>query len=724
MRLERKSRLARGIDALARFSVARPRTVLALAALLVAASILASVTQLGLRTSNLDLIDPNLPEVRAFREFAETFGSPNALIVVLESQDATLLGPAAERLLPHLEAGPGVRSVLGKLPGDPLRLAMLRLSPYFLSRDGGMLFVFVQPEDPESRAETIAPFVEAVRRAIADSGIERDGVRAGLTGLPQYALDDRDVVSGDIRRLSGLSFVLVMALFMAAFASFLRPLLVMLTLATATAVLMGAAVLWPGHLTLLSSFFGSIVFGMGVDFGILIVDRLEEHLAEGEPGDEGGGVPGAALRAIEALSPGLATGALTTAMGFFAMQLTGFRGFAELGGLAGMGIVASLLAMVTVLPALLVLVHRGRHRERRLSERRIGRVLLGLQHPALALALVSAALLSLALGWPGFDSDYLNLEPRGSEAVRLEREMVERSNLSPQFAAFTVASEQEAAALAERLRREETVGAVHWSGELALLTELTNGVAVDEACAQLGPGAGGELAKASGCSDGALAELRARFVDRDGHQAVYAYPKGDVWEPAVRDRFLAHMQAIDPSVTGMPVLGRFMIELSQRALRISATLALAILVICVWLDLRDVRLALLALMPTALGIALMLGSMRALGIAFNPLNVMALPVVIGIGEDNAVHLLHRLLEERGDLARALAGTGRGLLLTSGTTVASFIALSFASHQGLATFAQALALGVASTLAMSLLVLPQAARWLLARRGIVPPAVAR
>lgn len=675
----RPNLLARGLEGLAAFAVARPWRVLALGALLVAGSLGASLTWLDLKTSNLDLIDPEHPEVRAFRAFAREFGTPNALVVVLEGDETASLIDAGRRLLPLLNQGPGVASVLGKLPGPPAAFAALGRSPYLLARDGRMLFIFVQPADPESRAATIEPFVAGVRRALAKAGLPSPLVRAGTTGLPQYALDDRDAVARDITRLSGLSFVLVLALFAGAFASFWRPVLVMTCLAAATAVLMGLAALAPGYLTLLSSFFGSIVFGMGVDFGILVVDRLEEELARGL------GRAAALLAAIHALAPGLATGALTTALGFFALEATGFRGFAELGWLAGWGILLSLLAMVTLLPALLMVVPQGARRERPAAERRIGRALNRLQHEGLAAGLVLAALLTLLAPGPGFDQDYLDLQPRGSEAVRLERAMAERSDASTQFAAFTTESAEAAAALTARLRREEVVGSVHSDADLALLRALGGGEAAD---------------------------LRARFVSPAGHHAVYAYPKGNAWDPATRDRFITRMRALDPAVTGMPFLGRAMIELSHRALWIAGSLAFVILVVCVFLDLRNLRLAALALLPTLAGLALMRGAMALFGISFNPLNLMALPVVIGIGEDNAVHLLHRLLEEGGDLRRALAGTGRSLVLTSGTTVASFVALSFAHHRGLASFAQVLALGVGATLAISLFALPQLASRLL------------
>ncbi|HRC88180.1 MAG TPA: hypothetical protein PK413_21545, partial [Thermoanaerobaculia bacterium] len=142
--------------------------------------------------------------------------------------------------------------------------------------------------------------------------------------------------------------------------------------------------------------------------------------------------------------------------------------------------------------------------------------------------------------------------------------MVARSEFSTQFAAFTVPSAEAAAKLAARLRQEPSVASVHSAADLALLG-----------------GFGGQ----------ALNSLTSRFVAADGRQAVYAYPRGDIWDPETRDRFVARMRALDPNVTGMPFLSRYMIDLSQRALTIAGGLALAILILCVAIDLKNLPLS-------------------------------------------------------------------------------------------------------------------------------------
>jgi predicted RND superfamily exporter protein len=670
------------LERLAAFSVRRPWTVLALAALLVALAVGHAALTLTLRTSNLDLIDPDLPPVARFRAFAEEFGTPNLLVVALEGTDAARLEAAVDRLGPALAALPGVRGVIDRLPLDAARLDAWGIDRYVTSHDRELFFILVQPADPHSRAETIEPFVDGVRHVLAEAGLDRLGVHAALTGMPQYALDDRDVVRRDISRLSPISGLLVLLLFVAAFRAVRRPLLAGASLTVAVALMLGVISLVPGHLTLLSAFFASVLFGVGEDFGIHLVHRVEEHVTAGLPERL------AVTQAVAALGRGFATAALTTATGFFSMLLCGFRGFAELGWIAGVGVFVCLLSTVTVLPALLALFPGGAPRPRRRASR-IGVALLALERWRLAPALLALLALVPLAGLPRFDTDYLALEPRGSGAVRVEREMVRRSDLSPQFAAFVVDSRAQALALTDRLLDDETVGEVHSLAELEELAE-------DDPAA--------------------LASLPASFVaglrSPAGRYAVYAYPAEDVWEPAAQRRFIEHMQAIDPGVTGIPILGRYMVERSKRALWIVSALGAVGLVVWLGLDFRNARLAALALTPTLLAVGVLLGLMRLLGLSFNPLNIMALPVLLSLAVEYPLQVVHRFVAEGGDLPRTMLGAGRSVTLTSATTIAAFGALTFTAHRGLASFAILLVLGVAVAWILAVGLLPA----LLARFG--------
>jgi predicted RND superfamily exporter protein len=309
-----------------------------------------------------------------------------------------------------------------------------------------------------------------------------------------------------------------------------------------------------------------------------------------------------------------------------------------------------------------------------------GRWLLRLQHPALAVGLVIAALVSAFVRPPAFDGDYLHLQPRDSEAVRWEREMVSRSDLSPQFAVLVTDSKERARELSDALLDAEGVGEVRSIADL----------------------------EEAGASDGAVdvpTAYRALLESPRGGYAVYAYPEEDVWDPAASRAFRSTLRSLDPEATGMPFLGAFMIDQSRRALRVTSLLGSILLVGCVLADFRRPLPALLAVVPALLSVAAMNGLMALWGGSWNPLNVMALPMVLGIAVDDGVHMMHRFLEEAGDLRRTLAGTGRAVLLTSLTDVAAFGSLALTAHRGLASFALALVAGVSAGLVLSLLVLP-------------------
>ncbi len=657
----------------ARVSVRQPGAVLLVALLLAGGSLGLAVTRLSLRTSNLDLIDTKLPPVQRFQDFAARFGTPNSLVVVLEGADQSRLRSAADRLEVALRQLPGVRSVFARLPLDPAVVEVTGVDPYLSSEDGGLLFLFVQPEDAYSRVETLEPFVAGVEERL-QAELAATQVRAGTTGMPRFALDDRNLVQRDIGRLSALSLILVLVLFATAFGDIRRPLAATLALAFGVVVTVGFAAIYPGHLTLLSAFFASILLGLGIDSGIHIVARTEELLGEGLV------LARAVPRAVGELAPSLAGSALTTASVLWAMQLSGFRGFAELGAIAGTGVVICLLSMVTVLPALLSLSWTGGRQLRPWAGggRRLGRILVALQSRPLAWLLVLAALTGLLGGLPSFDTDYLNLQPVDSETVRLEREMVRRSSWSPELAAFTVGSRQELQDLVWRLSDDETVGTVRSMLDFEVL-----------------PGVRAELPP----------DLLRAFESTAGQLAVYAYPQADIWDPLEQQTFIDHMLAIDSQATGMPFLGQFMVERSKRALWVTAAAGAPLLLIWVFSVFRDPLWTLLAVMPTGLTVSALIGLMKLFGLSFNPLDIMALPVVLGIAVDDGIHLVHRYRSERGDLHSTLIGTGRSIVLTSLTTLAAFVTLALTSHRGLASFAQVLGLGVGAGLVLSLLVLP-------------------
>jgi hypothetical protein len=209
-----------------------------------------------------------------------------------------------------------------------------------------------------------------------------------------------------------------------------------------------------------------------------------------------------------------------------------------------------------------------------------------------------------------------------------------------------------------------------------------------------------------------------RMLAPDGRARVIIYPKEELQDdPDALERFVDAVQSVDPDVTGMSVnmveFGRATIRSLTQAL-ISAFVAIALLLWVLW---RRVTEMLLVLVPLCLGALLTAATMVAFGVAFNFANVIVIPLLLGMGVDSGIHLVHRA----GAGPRAhehLLGstTARAIFYSAATTTASFGALAFSSHRGIASLGVVLVMGLLFTLLCTLVVLPALIAWRQARQG--------
>jgi predicted RND superfamily exporter protein len=203
------------------------------------------------------------------------------------------------------------------------------------------------------------------------------------------------------------------------------------------------------------------------------------------------------------------------------------------------------------------------------------------------------------------------------------------------------------------------------------------------------------------------------YVRQSGPDEIYAvriFPKGSISDPIFMSEFRTLLTALDPEVTGLPMTFLAWGELFRQGLEQSAFVALFLIVFLVWLDFRNVRYTALAFLPLVLGTVWMVGAMNWLSIDYNFANVIALPLILGIGIDSGVHVLHRYREGTTPDRLPLT-TGKAVLMSSLTTVLAFGTLAAASHRGLQTLGITLVIGVVGCLLSSSLVLPALLQWL-------------
>jgi hopanoid biosynthesis associated RND transporter like protein HpnN len=200
------------------------------------------------------------------------------------------------------------------------------------------------------------------------------------------------------------------------------------------------------------------------------------------------------------------------------------------------------------------------------------------------------------------------------------------------------------------------------------------------------------------------AVLRNRFVGVTGKFLLQVYPKDDVWQRDNQKKFIEELRTVDPDVTGTPVQLYEYTSLLVNSYITAAWYSLIAIAILVFLHFRSVGAVILSLLPVVIGVLWLVGMMGWFGIPFNPANIMTLPLVIGIGVTNGIHILNRFAEEHtpGILSRS---TGKAVLVSGLTAIAGFGSLMLAKHRGIHSLGFIMATGIAACMIAAVTFLP-------------------
>ncbi len=201
-------------------------------------------------------------------------------------------------------------------------------------------------------------------------------------------------------------------------------------------------------------------------------------------------------------------------------------------------------------------------------------------------------------------------------------------------------------------------------------------------------------------------ELVRRWVAPDGRRRLEIAPASDLSEGSALKRFVAQVRDAAPRATDTPVVivesGNAVIAAFQQAF-LTALALITLLLVVLMKRVRDVGLV---LAPLLLAGALTVATMGLIGMPFNFANIIALPLLLGVGVDNGIHMVNRMRVAPPAGGNPLqTSTARAIVVSALTTICSFGNLAFSSHQGTASMGVLLSLGLAYTLICTLVLLP-------------------
>jgi predicted RND superfamily exporter protein len=203
-------------------------------------------------------------------------------------------------------------------------------------------------------------------------------------------------------------------------------------------------------------------------------------------------------------------------------------------------------------------------------------------------------------------------------------------------------------------------------------------------------------------------DLQARYVGKSGKFRLFVFPAENVWEPQPLARFVADLQAVDADALGAPVTNFEYMETIKAGYKTASMYAMGGIIFLTLLMFRGALSSILALVPLLVGSVWTLGLMVIFGVQFNMANLLFVPLIIGIGIDNGVHIMHsfRVTEKyEGENLPLPRSTAKAITLAALTTIVGFGSLMISSHHGISSLGLLVSLGVGSVLIASLTTLP-------------------
>jgi uncharacterized protein len=198
-------------------------------------------------------------------------------------------------------------------------------------------------------------------------------------------------------------------------------------------------------------------------------------------------------------------------------------------------------------------------------------------------------------------------------------------------------------------------------------------------------------------------DLRDSWITADGRARIEVFPRGDARDPVVLDRFVAAIRTIAPAATGTPVTIREAGHLISSAFiqaGIIAVIAIALLLALVLRRLRDVALV---IAPLLLAAVLTLAITVVIGMKLNYANIIALPLLLGIGVAFDIYFVMNWRD--GQTRHLQSSTARAVIFSALTTMSAFGSLALSNDPGTAEMGELLVISLICTLFSTLLILP-------------------
>jgi len=651
----------------------------------------------------------------------------------IESESAKL-NPFYVDLLADLEPPAADDSTLNQVSKALDKYAILRRE-YLVNKDNDFLVILIKPKTISSDIKATKRLVTSVQQAIDElaPATYGSGLDVQLNGRYMTQLRDNQAISKDLRSTALISAILIFISLSVLFKKRRTFFVIGIPLLMGVSWTFGVTYLIIGELNLITTFLVAILLGLGINFGIHFFKRYLEFRETLSPEE--------AVYSMYTSSAGISsiTASLTTAAAFFSLIFTQFKGFNQFGIIAGTGAILTLLAYFLLFPSLIILYERfyplKDTRTHIFPRLRFAEKLMhhakGLSFTFYGLVFLTIILIFSATRIK-FEYDFNKLGTATTEHQRLKTRINNLFNVSLAPTVVIVDSPEESKATVEAVTQfirkgAKTIVTVQDINSLVPKNQPEK-IAIIQQIKELV-----QTSKIFSFLQGKEKEIFEEFREylevepltldmlpsyltynfrgqtNDADRFVLVYPGVDLGngkEVMAYARELNQIQVNGKKIRACSesLILADILNLISRDGTIAVGITILALIILLWLHFKRFKIVGLVMLPILLGTVGLLGIMGILEIRSNFINIVAFPIILGIGIDNSVHFYHRYKEDRS-LWFAFYHTGMAMFLTTLTTVIGFGSLFFAQHRGLQSLGTVAVLGLGLNLLATFTILP-------------------
>ena len=610
------------------------------------------------------------------------------------------------------------------------------INPYHRGKRKKNYYIFVKPKGTVTDTDFTERYVQSVQKAIDRTGLENDipDLAIKLTGSLMVRLEENQVIQNDLKKSAVLAALMASCIILVYTRSWFSIPLIIFPLLLSLTYTFALTRLFIGHLNIISGFLVAILMGLGIDYGIHLYIRFKQELLKGKP------IAEAVELVVTQVGRSGLIAMLTTMSVFSILSFSDFQGFSEFGIIATLGIVCAFLSYYFIFPAQALFydkIHWLRKPRPRLFTLKISNLYFTTPYflSTMFLLLLVASLFLL----PGISFEY-DFQKLKGESPASEYETITTDDFGYAFSPTLILTPEkkdlfDIHVALEKIKEEsgdQTIIGLQYSLNMFSLDEYESKKEViarirnifyentDIIKFSLGKDRNNNFKKLVNVEPfdekRIPVNLAKKLRAEDDYLVLLLSPSDknffrvkNIYQLEKEVGKLKHMMKeknIKVSVLNENLIAAEILDWVKEKGPMAMGIAFAMVFLILVVDLQSIRLSVITFLPLFTGIALTGALMSVFNVKLNFINIVMLPSIVGIMIDHCIYLSHHILDySKGASIKSLQETGSAIILSALTSLAGYVSLNIAHHEGIKSIASVVGLGIITCTLCALFMLP-------------------